>query len=141
MVYNYFVLSLILCQIWLNFVQSYVSCILCGISLYGLCVRESVKTQDILKIKEVFAARSWEAFPQSEVMCSAHDWNAKSYNRWLQLVFASISRVSLPARFLQDTRETFYFAILSYLIYHVSTHTIYTHITHILRGVLSERKP
>ena len=42
--------------------------------------------------------------------------------------------------FPQDTRETFCFAILSYLIHHVSTHTIYTHITYILREVLFREK-
>ena len=30
-------------------------------------------------------------------MCSAHDWNAKSHDRWWQLVFASVSRVR-PSR-------------------------------------------
>ena len=30
-------------------------------------------------------------------MCSTHDWNAKSHDRWWQLVFASISRVR-PSR-------------------------------------------
>ena len=30
-------------------------------------------------------------------MCSAHDWNAKSHDRWCQLVFASASRVR-PSR-------------------------------------------
>ena len=42
--------------------------------------------------------------------------------------------------FSRDTRETFYFANLSYLIHPVSTHTIYTHITHILRGVFFKEK-
>ena len=42
--------------------------------------------------------------------------------------------------FLQNTRETLCFANLSYLIHQVSTHTIYTHITHILRGVLFREK-
>ena len=42
--------------------------------------------------------------------------------------------------FPRDTCEKFCFAILSYLIHHVSTHTIYTHITHILRGVLFREK-
>ena len=42
--------------------------------------------------------------------------------------------------FSRDTRETFCFAILSYLIHHVSTYTIYTHITHILRGEFFQRE-
>jgi len=32
--------------------------------------------------------------------------------------------------FLRDTRETFYFARLYYLIHTLYTHTIYTHIPH-----------
>ena len=43
--------------------------------------------------------------------------------------------------FSWDIRETFFFANLSYLIHLVAIHTIYTHITHILRRVLSKRKP
>ena len=43
--------------------------------------------------------------------------------------------------FPRDTRETFCFAILAYLLHYVFTHTIYTHITHILEEVLLERKP
>ena len=42
--------------------------------------------------------------------------------------------------FPRDTCKTFCFANLSYLIHQVSTHTIYTHITHILRGVLFREK-
>ena len=45
------------------------------------CVRESVKTQDKLKIKGGFAGSSREAFSRSEAMCSAHDWNVKSHHR------------------------------------------------------------
>ena len=70
---------------------------LCGISLYRLCVRESVKTKEKLKTKGVFTGSSWEDFPRSEAMCLAHDWNVKSHDRWWQLVFASISRVR-PSR-------------------------------------------
>ena len=65
-----------------NFAQSYVLCILCGISLYGLCVRESVKTQGKLKIKGVFASISREDFPRTEAMCLTHDWNVQSHDRW-----------------------------------------------------------
>ena len=39
-----------------------------------------------------------------------------------------------------DTRETFYFAILAYLLHYIFTHTIYIIITHILRGVLFKEK-
>ena len=47
-----------------------------------VCVRESMKTQDKLKIKRVFTGSSREAFPRSEAMCSTHDWNEKSHDRW-----------------------------------------------------------
>ena len=42
--------------------------------------------------------------------------------------------------FPQNTRKTFCFANLLYLIHQVSTHTIYPHITHILRGVFFRGK-
>ena len=42
--------------------------------------------------------------------------------------------------FLQDTRKTFCFANLSYLIHLVPNHTIYTHITHRCWGVLFREK-
>ena len=86
-----------------------------------------------LKIKGVLAGSSWEIFPRSEAMCSTHDWNAKSHDRWWQLLFASKA-------FSWDTHKTFCFAILSYLIHHLFTHTIYFHITHILKGVLFREK-
>ena len=43
--------------------------------------------------------------------------------------------------FPRDTHETFYFANLSYLIHNISTHTIYTPITHICRRVLLRENP
>ena len=60
-------------------------------------------------------------------------------NTWLeceeswQMVTTSFHEYFVSKAFPQDTRETFCFAILSYLIHHVSTYTIYTHI---LRWVL-----
>ena len=67
-----------------------------------VCERECVKTQDKLKIKGVFKDCSWEAFLRSEAMCSIHDWNAKSHDRWWQLLFVSISQVrpshEIPAK-------------------------------------------
>ena len=103
------------------------------------CVWEKVwRLKATLKIKGVFTGSLREDFLQSEVMCSAHDWNAKSHDRWWQLVFASLSR---GKAFLRDTRETFCFAILSYLIHLISNHTIYTHITHICWGVVFRKKP
>ena len=77
--------------------------------------------------QEVFMGSSWEAFPWSEA-CALH--------------MTRMWRVIIDGDnwFSQDTRETFCFANLSYLIHQVSTHTIYTHIIHILRGVLFREK-
>ena len=66
-------------------------------------------------------------------MCLAHDWNVKSQDRMETVGF----RECLAGKaFSLDTRETFCFANLSYLIHIISTHTIYTHITHKCWGML-----
>ena len=63
-------------------------------------------------------------------------------NTWLeweeswQMVTADFCEYFAGKAFPWDTREIFCFAILSYLMHQVSTHTIYTHIIHILRRVL-----
>ena len=86
------------------------------------CVWERVWRLKIsLKIKGVFAGSSWEDFLQSEAMCSASDWNAKSHDRWWHLVFASISRVrpshEIPAK---------HFVLLFYHIWYImSLSTLY----------------
>ena len=67
-------------------------------------------------------------------MCPAHYWNAKSQDRWRQLCFASKA-------FSQDTRKTFCFARLSYLIHTLCTHTIYIIITYKSWGVLLRKNP
>ena len=51
--------------------QSFVPCILCEILLYGLCVRESVKTQVPIEESVDFVGISREAFLRSEV-CAEH---------------------------------------------------------------------
>ena len=56
------------------------------------------------------------------------------------MVIAGFRECLIGKAFSRDTRETFCFAILSYLIHHVPTHTIYTHITHIYCGVLFKEK-
>ena len=71
-------------------------------------------------------------------MCPAHDWNAKSHDRMETTGF----RECLAGKtFPRDTRETFCFAELSYLIHIICTHTIYTHITHKCWGVLLRENP
>ena len=56
------------------------------------------------------------------------------------MVIAGFRKCLVSKAFPQDTRETFCFANLSYLIHQVFTHTIYTHITHILWEVLFREK-
>ena len=101
-----------------------------------VCERECEDSRQ-LKTKEVLAGSSWVAFLRSEA-CAQYMtgiWRVMTNgdgDSWFLWVFMGNPR---------DTCETFYFAILSYLIHPVSTHTIYTHITHICWGVLSERIP
>ena len=56
------------------------------------------------------------------------------------MVIAGFRKCLVSKAFPQDTRETFCFANLSYLIHQISTHTIYTHNTHILKGVFIREK-
>ena len=76
--------------------------------------------------------------PVKWCMCLAHDWNAKSQDRMETAVFHEclVGKV-----FLRDTRETFCFAKLSFLIHTICTHTIYTPITHRCCGVLLRENP
>ena len=67
-------------------------------------------------------------------MCPAHDWNAKNQYRWRQLCLTGKA-------FPRDTRETFWFARLCYLIHTFCTHTIYTHITHKCYGGFLRENP
>ena len=56
------------------------------------------------------------------------------------MVIAGFCECLAGKAFSRDTRETFCFAILSYLIHPVPTHTIYTHITHICYEVFFKEK-
>ena len=100
-----------------------------------------------LKTKAVFAGSSRVGFLRSEA-CILHMigmWRVRT--GWKQLIFASVSRVrpscECPAgkTFPQDTRKTFYFVELSYLIHAFFTHTIYTLITHRCWRVLLRENP
>ena len=71
-------------------------------------------------------------------MCPTHDWNAKSQDK---MVTASFCECLASKAFPWDTRETFYFANLSYVIHTISTRTIYTNITHKCWGVLLRENP
>ena len=98
-----------------------------------MCVREreNVKTQGKLKTK-VFSRRS--------DACALHMTGMRRVKTgWTQLFFASVSQVR-PSREIPvnswDTRETFYFAELSFLIHIICTYIIYTPINHICWGVI-----
>ena len=81
------------------------------------CVWERVwRLKTTLKIKGVFAGSSREDFPQSEAMCLAHDWNAKSHDRWWQLVFASILRVR-PSREIPPKHSILLFCHIWYTMF------------------------
>ena len=95
------------------------------------CVWERVWRLKCL-LKKVWISR--EAFLQSEP-------RAEHMIGMRRVMTASFCEYFAGKAFPQNTRETFGFAILAYLLHHIFTHTIYTPITHILRGVLSKRKP
>ena len=98
--------------------------------------RESVKTQDI-EDWSVFAGSSRVSILRSDA-CALHDWNKKSQDRMETSVF----RECLASKtFPRDTRETFCFSRISFLIYSFYAYTIYTHITHRCWGVLLRENP
>ena len=76
--------------------------------------------------------------PSREVKYVPNIW-MECEESW-QMVTAGFRNCLTGKAFQQDTCKTFCFANLSYLIHLVSTHTIYTHITHILKGVLFRKK-
>ena len=71
-------------------------------------------------------------------MCPIHDWNAKSQDR---TETASFRECFAGKAFPRDTRKTFCFTELSYLIHTSFTHTIYTPITHRCWGMLLRENP
>ena len=71
-------------------------------------------------------------------ICPTHNWNAKSQDR---METTGFRECLVYKAFPRDTRETFCFAELSYLIHTFFTHTIYTHITHKCWGVLLRENP
>ena len=71
-------------------------------------------------------------------MCPTHDWNVRSQDRMEIAGFCEcLAGKALP----WNTRETVCFAILSYLLHYILTHTIYTMITHKCWGVLLRENP
>ena len=89
------------------------------------CVWEKVwRLKRLLKIKWISREVSWQAFPQSEPY-------AEHMTGMQRVLTGSFRKYFVGKAFLQNTHETFCFAILAYLLHHV-----FTHITHILEGVL-----
>ena len=103
------------------------------------CVCERVKTQDKLKIKGDFMSSSREDFLRSEAMCSAHDWNAKSHDRWWQLVFTSVSRVKPSCEIL--TKHSILPFCHIWYTRSLLTLYIYPHYPHIERRVFQRENP
>ena len=72
--------------------------------------------------------------PSREVKHVLSTWQ-ECEESW-QMVTAGFREYLTGKAFLKDTHKTFCFANLPYLIHQISTHTIYTHVTHICWGVL-----
>ena len=86
-IYNYFVLTLILYQIWLYFCS--IICTLYFIwdfIVWVVCERECEDSSAYWRKCEFhgYFARS---FPAKWVTCRAHDWNVKSHDNWFSRVF------------------------------------------------------
>ena len=106
------------------------------------CVWESVWRLKTQWRSKVFSQVACEK-PSHEVKHVLSTW-LECEESW-QMVTAGFRECLVGKAFPRDTRKTFCFANLSYLIHEVSTHTIYTHtiythITHILRGVFFREK-
>jgi len=98
------------------------------------CVWERVwRLKTLLKTKWISREVLREAFPRSE----PHVEHMTGMQRVMTVGF---HEYFAGKAFLRDTRETFCFAVLAYLLHHVFTHTIYTLITHITKGVLFKEK-
>ena len=97
------------------------------------CVWKRVwKFKANLRLKEF--SRVAHKKPSREVKQVLSTW-LECEESW-QMVTIGFRECFTGKAFPLDTRKTFYFAILSYLIYLISTYTIYTPITHICWGVI-----
>ena len=103
-----------------------------------MCKRDRVWRLKAIEDYRCFRRYLASKLPTKWSMCPAHDWNAKSQNRLVTVGF----RDCLTGKaFLRETRETFCFAELSFLIHIICTHIIYIHITHRCWGVLLRENP
>ena len=93
-----------------------------------------------LKAKWRVKKFTWVAHekPSREVKHVLSTW--LEYKESWQMVTTGFRECLAGKVFQWDTRKIFCLANLSYLIHQASTHTIYTHITHILWGVLFREK-
>ena len=74
-------------------------------------------------------------------MCLVHDWNANSQDRMETAVFHECLAGKGRKAFSRDTRKTFCFAKLSFLIHIFCAYTIYILIAHRCWGVLLRENP
>ena len=100
------------------------------------CVIKSVKTQGNWRLKKF--SRVAREKPSREVEYVLSTW-LECEKSW-QMVTAGFRECLAGKAFPRGICEIFCFANLLYLTHPISTHTIYTHITHILKGVLFRKK-
>ena len=111
--------------------------------MWDLFVRVVCERERVWRLKANWRLKCFHGWlaskhPTKWCMCLAHDWNAKSQDR---METASFCECLTSKAFYRDTRRTFCFAELSYLIHNFCTHTIYTPITHRCWGVLLRENP
>ena len=136
-IYNYFVLALIPCQIWLQFFFNLMYSIFYMGFLCKGCVWERVWR---LKAKCRAKKISWVAHekPSREVKHVISTW-LECEESW-QMVTVGFHECLAGKAFPRDTHQTFCFANLLYLTHPVPNHTIYTHITYRCWGVVFREK-
>ena len=111
--------------------------------MWNLFVRVVCERERVWRLKAIEDYRCFRRYLASKLptkwsMCPAHDWNVKSQD---SLVTVGFRDCLASKAFLWDTRKTFCFAELSFLIHIICTHTLYTHITHRGWGVLLRENP
>ena len=133
MIYNYFMLTLIPCQIWLKFCS-----ILCTLYfmwdfiVWIVCERECEDSRQHWRSKE------FSQVTREKTSCEVS--HVQHMTGMQRVMTASFYEYFAGKTFSRNTCKTFCFTILAYLIYYVFTHTIYTIITHILRWVSFKEK-
>ena len=90
-------LALIPFQIWLQFYSIFCTLyFMWDFIVRVMCERECEDSR-LIEDQRCFRGELARSLPVKWSMCPTHDWNAKSYNRWWQLVFTSVLRVK-PSR-------------------------------------------